>query len=77
LIGTIVDAISDPLVGVFSDNVTNSMASELLWMTGPIHILIVYGGLGFALLYNIDRERHGHILKELARRKYDSTKVEE
>lgn len=44
----------------------------LLWMTGPLYIFIVYGGLGFAFLYRIDRKRHAEIMKELELRRAQS-----
>lgn len=37
----------------------------LLFMIGPLYWIIVFGGLGFAFLYNIDRSRHEAILREL------------
>ena len=43
--------------------------SGLLWMMGPLYILIVWGGLGITLLYRIDRKRHAEILKLLEERK--------
>ena len=44
----------------------------LLWMTGPLYIFIVYGGLGFALLYRINRKGHEETLKALEIRRAQS-----
>jgi glycoside/pentoside/hexuronide:cation symporter, GPH family len=41
----------------------------LLWMMGPLYILIVYTGLGFAFLYRIDRRRHQEIIEALESRR--------
>ena len=37
----------------------------LMFMLGPLYYIIVFGGLGFALLYRLDRVRHEEILKAL------------
>ena len=36
-----------------------------MFMLGPLYYIIVFGGLGFALLYRLDRVRHEEILKAL------------
>lgn len=41
----------------------------LMFMMGPLYYLIVFGGLGFALLYTIDRRRHEAILGQLEARR--------
>ena len=41
----------------------------LLFMIGPLYWIIVFGGLGLAFLYNIDRERHAQILQGLEARR--------
>ena len=41
----------------------------LLFMIGPLYWIIVFGGLGLAFLYNIDRERHARILQGLEARR--------
>ena len=38
-------------------------------MIGPLYWIIVFGGLGLAFLYNIDRERHAQILQGLEARR--------
>lgn len=38
-------------------------------MIGPLYWIIVFGGLGLAFLYNIDRERHAQILASLEARR--------
>lgn len=44
----------------------------LLFMMGPLYYAIVFSGLGFALLYNIDRRRHEEILRQLEARRAGS-----
>lgn len=41
----------------------------LMFMMGPLYYLIVFAGLGFVLLYRIDRARHAEILKALETRR--------
>ena len=52
-----------------AENLTPEMINGLLFMMGPLYYIIVYGGLGFAFLYRIDRKRHAEILAELAARR--------
>lgn len=48
----------------------------LMFMMGPLYYIIVFAGLGFALLYRIDRRRHGEILAELEARRADRARME-
>lgn len=48
---------------------TPEVIDGLLFMHGPLYYIIVYAGLGLALLYNIDRRRHAQILAELKTRR--------
>jgi len=48
---------------------TPEVIDGLLFMHGPLYYVIVYAGLGLALLYNIDRRRHAQILAELKTRR--------
>jgi Na+/melibiose symporter-like transporter len=41
----------------------------LMFMCGPLYYIIVFGGLGLAALYNIDRKRHAEILETLEQRR--------
>lgn len=45
----------------------------LLWMMGPLYILIVYVGLGFAFMYRLDRKRHQEIIEALQLRRQNSS----
>jgi len=47
------------------ETLTPEVLNGLLFMHGPLYWIIVYAGLGFALLYNIDRHRHAEILSAL------------
>ena len=47
------------------ETLTPEVLNGLLFMHGPLYWIIVYAGLGFALLYNIDRRRHAEILSAL------------
>ena len=47
------------------ETLTQEVINGLLFMHGPLYWIIVYGGLGFAMLYNIDRRRHAEILAAL------------
>jgi Na+/melibiose symporter-like transporter len=47
----------------------------LLWMMGPIYVLIVLVGIGLAFLYRLDRASHAEILCELERRRDRSVAV--
>ena len=44
----------------------------LMFMMGPLYYMIVFSGLGLALLYNIDRKRHEEILRALEDRRAGS-----
>ena len=44
----------------------------LMFMMGPLYYIIVFSGLGLALLYNIDRKRHEEILRALEDRRAGS-----
>ncbi len=44
----------------------------LLWMMGPLYIIIVYAGMAFAFLYRLDRKRHAEIMTELEFRRAQS-----
>lgn len=59
-----------------AEDLTPKMEAGLLWMTGPLYIFIVYVGLGFTLLYNIDRKRHDEIKAKLKRRRADAAELE-
>lgn len=50
-------------------NVTPQMIDGLLFMMGPLYYLIVFGGLGFAFVYRINRRRHEEILRVLEARR--------
>ncbi|MEI6440981.1 MAG: MFS transporter [Alphaproteobacteria bacterium] len=41
----------------------------LMFMMGPLYYIIVFSGLGFALMYKIDRKRHEEILRALEARR--------
>jgi len=45
--------------------ITPEVVTSLLWMMGPMYMLIVVLGLGFSFLYRIDRARHGEIITQL------------
>ena len=60
-------------VGFPQDAATQGVPQEaidgLLFMMGPLYYVIVYGGLGFAFMYRIDKRRHEEILRELEARR--------
>ena len=60
-------------IGFPEDAATQGVSPEvidgLLFMMGPLYYIIVYGGLGFAFLYRIDKGRHEEILQELEARR--------
>jgi Na+/melibiose symporter-like transporter len=45
------------------------VVTGLLWLSGPVYWMIVAAGVGFVLLYRIDRKRHAEILAELGERR--------
>ena len=51
------------------DALEPSVIEGLLWMMGPLFIVIVFAGTLFAFMYRIDRKRHAEILQELERRR--------
>jgi len=58
----------------FPDNASTTtiepgVIDGLLFMIGPLYWIIVFGGLGLAFLYNIDRQRHTEILRQLEARR--------
>ena len=57
------------IIGFPQDAATQGVPQEaidgLLFMMGPLYILIVYGGTAFAFMYRIDKRRHEEILREL------------
>ena len=50
-------------------NMTPKVIDGLLFMMGPLYYLIVFGGLGFAFMYRINRRRHEEILRVLEARR--------
>jgi Na+/melibiose symporter-like transporter len=46
-----------------------AVVDGLMFMMGPLYYLIVFSGLGLAMLYNIDRSRHADILAQLEARR--------
>ena len=52
-----------------TQGVSPEVIDGLLFMMGPLYYLIVYGGLGFAFLYRIDKRRHEEILRALEARR--------
>ena len=47
------------------ETLTQEVINGLLFMHGPLYWIIVYAGLGFAMMYKIDRKRHAEILSAL------------
>lgn len=60
-------------IGFPDDAATQGVSPEvidgLLFMMGPLYYIVVYGGLGFAFLYRIDKARHEEIMRELEARR--------
>ncbi|MEM7016352.1 MAG: MFS transporter [Pseudomonadota bacterium] len=56
--------------------ITPEMVNGLFFMMGPLYYIIVYGGLGFAFMYKIDKARHDEILKELEVRRKQQVEAE-
>ncbi len=52
--------------------VSPEVIDGLLFMMGPLYYIIVYGGLGFAFMYRIDKTRHEEILQALEARRASS-----
>lgn len=51
------------------ETLSQEVIDGLLFMMGPLYYIIVYGGLGFAFMYRIDKKRHEEILQELEARR--------
>jgi Na+/melibiose symporter-like transporter len=47
------------------ETLSQDVINGLLFMHGPLYWIIVYAGLGFAMMYKIDRNRHAEILSAL------------
>jgi Na+/melibiose symporter-like transporter len=52
-----------------AETLTPEVVDGLMFMMGPLYYLIVFTGVGLALLYRIDRKRHEEILRELEARR--------
>ena len=52
--------------------VSPEVIDGLLFMMGPLYYIIVYGGLGFAFMYRIDKTRHEEILQAREARRASS-----
>jgi len=51
------------------ETLTPQVTDGLMFMMGPLYYFIVFAGVGFALLYRIDRLRHAEILEALEARR--------
>jgi Na+/melibiose symporter-like transporter len=52
-----------------AEDLSPAVIDGLMFMMGPLYYIIVFGGLGFALLYRIDSKRHEEILRALEARR--------
>ena len=72
-LGGLMAAVGLEIIGFPRDAATQGVSPEvidgLLFMMGPLYYIIVYGGLGFAFMYRIDKTRHEEILQELEARR--------
>ena len=72
-LGGLMAAVGLEIIGFPQDAATQGVSPEvidgLLFMMGPLYYIIVYGGLGFAFMYRIDKTRHEEILQELEARR--------
>lgn len=58
------------------DSLSPHVIDGLLFMQGPLYYIIVYTGLGFAMMYKIDKKRHAEILAILKTRRNAGNSVE-
>ena len=72
-LGGLIGGFGLEIVGFPNDAATQGVSPEvidgLLFMMGPLYYIIVYGGLGFAFMYRIDKARHEEILQALEARR--------
>ena len=72
-LGGLIGGFGLQIIGFPEDAATQGVSQEaidgLLFMMGPLYYIIVYGGMGFAFMYRIDKKRHEEILRELEARR--------
>ena len=72
-LGGLIGGFGLEIIGFPDDAATQGVSAEvidgLLFMMGPLYYIIVYGGLGFAFMYRIDKQRHEEILRALETRR--------
>ncbi len=72
-LGGLIGGFGLEIIGFPDDAATQGVSAEvidgLLFMMGPLYYIIVYGGLGFAFMYRIDKQRHEEILQALETRR--------
>ena len=76
-IGGLIGGFGLELIGFPEDasaaNLTPDVLNGLLFMSGPLYWIIVFGGMLFMALYNLDRGRHDEIMRALAARRSQAT----